>query len=188
MAKEIMEIHKDPVSFPSNKQKKWCKPPEGWLKMNSDGALHAVRGEGSWGYVIRDETGDVIAAGAGALSHIRDALQAEVHASIRGVQVASEKGITKIILETDSLILKQALQNDSHRLSEAGGDIYELKILLMSSFDNFVCVFVPRSCNKVAHNLAAIGGLCSQGGEVHWDCTPPDVSDLVASDIVEPLE
>jgi hypothetical protein len=101
--------------------------------------------------------------------------------------VASEKGITKIILETDSLILKQALQNDSRRLSEVGGDIYELKNLLMSSFSNFLCGFVPRSCNKVAHNLAAVGVSCNQGGVVHWDCTTPAVSDLVASDIAEPL-
>jgi ribonuclease HI len=67
--------------------------------------------------VIRDEEGDVIAAGAGHLEHVRDALYAEAFASFQAIRAAAEFGMTKIILETDSMILQQAVVNDSYRLA-----------------------------------------------------------------------
>jgi hypothetical protein len=36
--------------------------------------------------------------------------------------------------------------------------------------------------NRVAHTLAAEGGLCNHGDDVSWDFTPPCVSNSVASD------
>jgi hypothetical protein len=56
----------------------WRKPTGDKLKINSDGAFSASLGEGGWGYVMRDNTGDVIQAGAGKIAHTRDALQAEI--------------------------------------------------------------------------------------------------------------
>jgi hypothetical protein len=122
--------------------------------------------------VIRDDGGDVVAAEAGALKHIRDAFMAEVHACLQGVRAVVDKGINKIILETDSLMLKQALDNDSYRLAEAGGLIYQLKSLISESFSGYCCTCTPRLCNKVAHALAVEGSLCNHGADVHWDFTP----------------
>lgn len=151
-----------------NKQR-WSKPPDDWLKINTDGAFLPKLSEGGWGFVIRDEMGDVILAGAGKLPRVRDAFQSEVNAGIRGVRAAIDNGISKVILETDSLLLKQALENDSYRLSEAGGSIYELKSLVAGNFMNFQCNFAPRSCNQVAHALAALGCSCPQDGDLVWD-------------------
>jgi hypothetical protein len=136
-AQDILELHNKPKGGPSTKQTRWNKPSQGWLKLNSDGAFHAERGEGGWGYVIGDEEGDVVAAGAGFLSHVRDAFQAEVQACLRGVQEAAERGMNRIVLETDSPSLKLALENDAFRLAKAGGRIYELKNLAMGSFNNY---------------------------------------------------
>jgi predicted transcriptional regulator len=58
--------------------------------------------------VIRDEHGEVMAAGAGGLTQVRDAFQAEIFACMQGVMVAANKGMDTVILETDSLMLKQA--------------------------------------------------------------------------------
>jgi hypothetical protein len=184
---DFLELHNQPTGGPSTKQTRWHKPSQGWLKLNSDGTFHAERGEGGWGYVIRDEDGDVIAAGAGFLSHVRDAFQAEVQACFRGVQEAAESGMNRIVLETDSLSQKLALENDAFRLAEAGGRIYELKNLAMGSFNNYVCSFVPRDCNKVAHTLASEGFLCTPGDDKRWDVTPTYVADLVASETAVPL-
>lgn len=71
--------------------------------------------------MIRDRERDRVTAGAGKLKYVRDAFRAEVHARITWLKAAIEKGVDKIILETDSLIMKQALENDPHRLAEAGG-------------------------------------------------------------------
>jgi ribonuclease HI len=81
------------------------QPPATWLKINSDGAFLAKEGRGAWGYVIRGEEGDVIAAGAGYLEHVRDALYAEAYASFQVIRATAEIGMTKVILETDSMIL-----------------------------------------------------------------------------------
>jgi ribonuclease HI len=157
------------------------------LKVNTDGAFLENTRKGGWGYVIRDEEGDVIRAGAGHVEHIRDAFQAEVVASIQGIQASVQKGITRVILETNSLILKHALENNSYRMAEVGGQLYELKSLISGSFSNFLCKFSPRPCNKVAHALAAKGLMASQGDGLRWETTPDFVFDLVASDAAVPI-
>jgi hypothetical protein len=131
--------------------------------------------------VIRDDEGDVVTAGAGALKHVRDAFHAEVYACLQGAMAGAEEGIANIILEMASLMLKQALEGDSYRFSEVGGYIFQLKS------SKFLCNFVPRSCNKVAHTLAAEGSLCNHGADILWEFTPPCLTDLVASEIAEPL-
>jgi hypothetical protein len=101
-------------------------------------------------------------------------LQAEVIACSEGARAAAEKGICKAIFETDSLILKQAMEDDSYRLAPAGGAIYELKQPIEGSFSSFEFVFAPRICNKVAHALAALGCSCSHESVLSWDdCAEP---------------
>jgi hypothetical protein len=137
--------------------------------------------------VFRDDEGDVVTAGAGALKHVRDVFHVEVYACFQGVMAADEKGIANIILEMDSLMLKQALEGDYYRFSKVGGYIFQLKSLIGGSFSKLSCNFVPRSCNnKVAHTLGAKGSLCNHGADILWEFTPPCVN-LVASEIAEPL-
>jgi hypothetical protein len=155
--------------------------------VNADGAFSAGTGDGGWGYVIRDEAGVLISAGAGRIRYIQDALHAEVVACTQGVKAAAEKGISKLILETDSLILKQALENDSYRLAEVGGLIFELKNMIVGGFSSFVCEHVPRNCNKEAHALAAHGSLLPNGDGSRWESIPDFVSDFVASNAAVPI-
>jgi hypothetical protein len=101
---------------------------------------------------------------------------------------AADRVIAKVILETDSLMLKQVVECDDNRFAEARGYIYQLKSLISGSFSNCLLMFAPRSCNKVAHALADVGSSCSNGDDVLWDFTPPCVSDLVASDLSVPCK
>jgi hypothetical protein len=183
MAEEFIALHQHPAGGQTSRIQRWNTPPATWLKINSDGAFLVREGRGAWGFVIRDEDGDVITTGNGHMDYVRDALHTEAHASLQGIRGAAMKGMTKVILEMDSLILKQALDSDAYRLAEVGGVIYELKSLIASSFTNFLCKFAPRSCNKVAHALAASGLMASHGYESHWDSTPVSVRELVASDL-----
>ncbi|CAO2167828.1 unnamed protein product [Urochloa humidicola] len=82
----------------------------------------------------------------------------------------------------DSLLLKQALEGDDFRLAEVGGDIYELKCLISGSFSSCSLSLVPRSCNKVAHEMAALGSLCPREVIRNWNDVPTHVRDLVTSD------
>jgi hypothetical protein len=97
----------------------------------------------------------VVRAGAGRSSCLLDAFHAEVTACYEGAREAAECGMGHVVIETDSLMLKQALQSDDFRLAATGGLIYELKMLIHSSFISVSIVHVPRSCNSVAHALAA---------------------------------
>ena len=150
--------------------------------MNSDGAYSVNSGEGGWGVVIRDEDGAVVEAAAGKSLRLRDAFQSEMEACLAGVMLADAVGVERIVVETDSLVLVQAIKYSSHRLAPTGGLICEIQSLLASNFTAFVVEFVPRTCNRVAHALAAIGCKCPQGTSLRWENVPSFVEDLVTSD------
>ena len=103
------------------------------------------------GVVIRDEEGEVVEAAAGKLTRLMDALQSEVEACLAGVMLVGERGFGRIVVETDSLVLTQALKTWSHRLAATCGLICEIQSMLASEFSEFHIDYVPRSCNKVAH-------------------------------------
>ena len=79
---------------------------QGWVKINSDGAFSERTSEGGWGVIIRDEEGDVVKAGVGKLTRVLDAFQSEVEACLAGVMMVGERGAERIIVKTDSLVLK----------------------------------------------------------------------------------
>ena len=56
---------------------KWKPPPPNVLKINTDGAYVENSHKGGWGYVLRNDKGEVLAAGAGSMQHISEAIHAE---------------------------------------------------------------------------------------------------------------
>ena len=62
---------------------RWKRPPAERLKINADGGFSQETGEGSWGFILRDEDGDVLLAGAGKLHHATEAWQSELLACIQ---------------------------------------------------------------------------------------------------------
>ena len=72
-------------------------------------------------------------AAAGKLTRVLDASQSEVEACLAGVMLAGERGVERIIVETNSLVLKQALKNSAHRLASTCGLICEIQGLLATS-------------------------------------------------------
>ena len=83
--------------------------------------------------------------------------QLKVRASLEGAKAAVVHGMGKVILETDSMVLVQAMKHNLYRLSRIRADILELKNFIRENFMYGEVVFVPRSCNKVAHSLATLG-------------------------------
>lgn len=69
-----------------------------------------------------------------------------------------------------------------------GGLIYELKCLIRSSFISCHVRFAPRTCNNVAHAVAAMVVISIfLMPTLLWDGTPQDVENLVASDIADSI-
>ena len=77
-AEEFTKLNKQMEKSERSSLNRWCKPPPGYLKVNSDGSFITQTMEGGWGFVIRDERGSVVHVAAGKLSFLRDGLQAEV--------------------------------------------------------------------------------------------------------------
>lgn len=66
--------------------------------------------------------------------------------------------------------------------SVCGHLVEEIKFTLVSNFFDFKCVFVPRVCNRVVHELAVLGYSCNEGEEVILDSLSESISVMVAND------
>jgi hypothetical protein len=51
-AVEFLEVHNKPIGGQMRSVQCWSKPPEDWLKINSDGAFLVNEENGGWGYVF----------------------------------------------------------------------------------------------------------------------------------------
>ena len=89
--------------------------------------------------MIRDHDGDVVMLGHGRINNMLSALHDELIACLQGVQVASNMGIGKLILETDALNVQLALQSQSFDVRPEVGLIEELKSLSKLNLSEFVC-------------------------------------------------
>ena len=69
--------------------KKWNAPPQGQLKINTDGSFIPETLQGSWGFIVRDHDGDAVLAGAGRLGAAPDALTTEATACQQALQAAT---------------------------------------------------------------------------------------------------
>lgn len=121
-------------------RRRWQKPPEGILKLNSDGAFFNQEKSGGWGFVIRSDNGHVVLAGAGCEDFIQDAFHAEILGMLAGVRAAANLGTSRLQVETDTTMVRDALETE-YRLSTMGGIITEVKLLLYSEFSSFsICL------------------------------------------------
>ena len=164
---------------------KWQRPAQNFLKINCDASFRRETGDGGWGFIIRDEDGDMISAGRGRLSHILDPFQAEVVACLQALQAAIDLGISRVHLETDAVQVQQAVESQRWDLSMAGGLIREIKELVSLNCVEIKIRAVPRSCNRVAHDLAALGCVCSVDDDPIMAHPPDCILNIVAAERVD---
>ena len=161
----------------------WSKPPEGFVKLNCDGAFRSQDLSGGWGYVIRDSEGNVIGTGYGKLQKVLAPNHAELVACLQAVQRAVELGVQNIILATDAAEVVRALSTSAVDRSSASGLVWELKYLLHCNFLSQVVIHNPRSCNQVAHSLADCGARLGSGTVSVRDSIPVCTQTLLARDL-----
>ncbi|KAF8649137.1 hypothetical protein HU200_013508 [Digitaria exilis] len=116
-------------------------------------------------------------AGAGCIMAALDVFHDELIAAIRGLNIAREMGMAQVIQETDSLMVKLAVEGHDYDMAATRGPLQELKNLVKFEFQVDFC---PRSCNSVAHALAAYGKTLDLSAELVVDETPDLVQLLVA--------
>jgi ribonuclease HI len=102
-------------------RKSWKPPPDNTVKLNCDGAFSRGNRTGGWGFVIREWDGGVISADYGKLDKVGEAFHAEIIACLQGLQRAVDLGVQRVILETDSSMVVQAVKSMDYDLSSASG-------------------------------------------------------------------
>jgi hypothetical protein len=66
-------------------------------------------------------------------------------------------GASQIVLETDAMLIEQAITSEDYALAPSSILISEIQELASLNFITFNVNVVPRICNRVAHALAAQG-------------------------------
>jgi hypothetical protein len=128
--------------------KRWVAPEDDWIKVNIDGSFKPNELSGGWGAVLRDADGDVIACSAGFIPNLQNAFQAEALAAEHALKIAQAFGMGRVCLETDALLLKNALEDNRTDLSCVGMVIEQIKAYARSNFSAFTVVIslLLRSC------------------------------------------
>ncbi|KAL9450806.1 hypothetical protein AB3S75_012526 [Citrus x aurantiifolia] len=137
------------------KQTVWTPPPQGWLKLNVDAATDSKKSCAGLGAIIRDSTGNCMAAGIKAVKFSGVLSIVEAEAAEWGVQIAQQRGMQSIILETDSKEVADLINDRERNLTEICWTISEIQSL-KKTFNSFETKYVPRACNNSAHLLAKV--------------------------------
>ncbi|KAE8794509.1 hypothetical protein D1007_30819 [Hordeum vulgare] len=157
LVREWKNTHEQPAGQPKHRPiQKWTVPEEGWIKVNSDGAMSKSAMKGGGGVVLRDHNGAFLAGATHFFGDVRDAEATEVLACRRAVQLARQRGVVKIHLELDNQGLVLRLKEQQMNMAVVGPWIQEIKSLL-STFEACRVDWVRRSANGVAHKFARVG-------------------------------
>lgn len=172
------ELGKVPSAKPHH-TKKWKAPEEGRYKVNTDAALFPDRGVGLGG-VVRDSSGEVVAATCLNVVGEMEVVMAEALAVRHGLKIAMEAGFTNLVLEMDNLSVFSKLKKHSSEATPLGSILSDIHVL--ASLSHSVCfAFVKREGNGVAHVLARLS--CNfEGLRVWLEEYPPEAQAAVMAD------
>ena len=131
----------------------WSPPPRFLFKINVDGAVDKANGKGGVGVIVRDELGRVEAAMCKNLDAPLGAIETESKAIEAGMLFTIDIGIRDIVVESDSLLMIQALKGTTTPpfvVSAVTQGILDLSM----GFNRVEFSHVKRQGNRPAHVLA----------------------------------
>lgn len=127
-------------------------PEEGWCKLNCDGAVTNYGSKAGCGGVVRDANGCFLygfAAGLGSCS----ITEAELWAICRGLQLAQDRGLHQIAIETDSVVAKNLIVGDCSPLHPCFNLVKNIWDMLDLQ-RRFSLKHIFREANQVADGFA----------------------------------
>jgi ribonuclease HI len=154
--------------------RRWEKPASDYVKVNCDAAFDMETWNGGWGCVLRDSDGDVVEARRGRIEALLNPLQ--------GIQAAIDVGVGHVVIESDAVAVVQAVYPSTYDLSTVTHLAEELRSLLYLNFISWLVQQRPRFCNRVAHELAALGSSCDPAEVPVLESIPAHILYLIADD------
>ena len=171
------EVHKQPsplvVQHGHNRvqgnNSVWEKPSEMWLKCNVDAAFHDRNHITSFGCCVRDSRRQFIRAQMKWQQANMTVLEGEAVTVFEALHFANANIWNRVISESNSSTLVQALSSSGHGDSEFYAIVSSI-IYQLSLHSNLEVKFVRRQANMVAHTLARAA--CSWVSHRIFDCYP----------------
>ncbi|XP_069145909.1 uncharacterized protein [Solanum lycopersicum] len=130
----------------------WFKPPDQWIKINTDGSALTNEGKIGAGGIIRDKEGKMIMAFSTPLGEGSNN-QAEIEAALFGLTWAFELGFKNILLDLDSLLVVQWISNKIAPPWNLTNQLERLQQIIIQT-QNFRCSHIFREANWVVDALS----------------------------------
>jgi ribonuclease HI len=148
---------------------KWQRPPDGFVKINSDGAFNTSDNLAATGVVARE---GLLYRGAMGKTYrgISDPLIIETLALRDAVTYARDRGFSRVVFEVDSENLVHLWHNRATDRSMAKNVLDEISELSVF-FTVFSLCHARREANQAAHSCAKFASI--QDGLFSWDAEPP---------------
>ncbi|PWA45031.1 hypothetical protein CTI12_AA521190 [Artemisia annua] len=97
---------------------RWVAPPVSWVLLNTDGASRGNPGEAGGGGILRDSRGYFLRAFTENYG-ICTVTRAEILALLRGIVMARDVGIRKLIIKLDSGVVARLMEGETIHHSPA---------------------------------------------------------------------
>ncbi|PWA44555.1 hypothetical protein CTI12_AA523610 [Artemisia annua] len=137
----------------------WVAPPVSWVLLNTDGASRGNPGEAGGGGIMRDAQGYFIRAFTENYG-ICTVTRSEILALLRGILMARDAGIKKLIIKVDSQVVVQLMEGETSCYSPAVLIVHKCRELLRRSDWEVKLEHCYREANRAADWLANHG--CEQ--------------------------
>ncbi|KAI3443768.1 hypothetical protein Pfo_000433 [Paulownia fortunei] len=160
----------------------WLEPAQGWIKLNSDGASKGNPGIAGAGGLLRNWNGDVLVAFYEAIG-VQTNSVAELHAVLRGLMLAIERGFTRIWIEVDSKLVVQLLTGNSMANWTHQSFITRDRSLLRGV--EYKITHLLREGNKVADCLANMACILLDSNVFQQNNIPNEICGLVKADTLK---
>ncbi|MQM17558.1 hypothetical protein Taro_050531 [Colocasia esculenta] len=139
---------------------RWITPPSGRLKLNVDGAFMRTSGTTGGGGILRDHEGNMCWAFARAYHDLNSSLAAEAMALNGGLSICCSKGVSEVLVETDSLNLLQLVTNQISSQWDLSCIMHDIAMKTLNLKAEIA--HVPREANRVADCLASSAMSCTR--------------------------
>jgi ribonuclease HI len=98
---EFLYFFSKNIHPPPPTQLNWSKPRVGFLNINFDASFPESSNASGWGFIIRDDVGEGVAAGQGKIQYASSPFQVETAACLQAPRFAAAQGMLHLELETD---------------------------------------------------------------------------------------
>jgi ribonuclease HI len=169
------------VIMQQNQVVRWQKPPEGWYKCNVDAGFHRDKYRTSGGWCLRDHVGGFVAAGTSWMEGNCSVIEGESIVLLDTLRELEQRGISHVVVETDSKSLVDAIHHLHVGSSEFSLLVCQIKNVLFAN-PNFMVRFVKRQANIVAHTLAMAA--ISRPRRCTFDRLPTCIAQLLNNEMI----